>query len=255
MRHRWRRGLIVFELAFKLAFKCLALVCLAALGPNLCAAPQPMVSAMHANQAGYVHFWEMTLANGELETQVGMALQDQRIVWSLPGLGVRVTPFMANGVLALEGQRFQLRYRYGLAPLLSPQALEVFRQSLLRRVAVIVGRRIPYCPLNGERPGVCMSCMALVSQLLFPGQRLDYPLFPPQFPRVAGESYYTTEDLLLYLSGFDRLPSTARDAQLAQLQASPALREDLLRLTERYAEVLPLAAPPTAVPTQARPRR
>jgi hypothetical protein len=66
---------------------------------------------MHANQAGYVHFWEMTLANGELETQVGMALQDQRIVWSLPGLGVRVTPFMANGVLALEGPRFQLRYR------------------------------------------------------------------------------------------------------------------------------------------------
>jgi hypothetical protein len=79
--------------------------------------------------------------------------------------------------------------------------------------------------------------------VLFPGRTPEYANFPRNFPRVAGEEYHTTEDLLLYLTGL-HVPRTdaARQRRIAALGGPPALREELERLTAQLAEQQRVAA-------------
>lgn len=196
-----------------------------------------VVSATGPNQAGYVHYWLITAPDGEQETQVGIELPDQRIAWSFPGLGVHVSPFIAEGEVDAEGRVFQVRHLYGLRPFANDTAMRTLRSSLMRRVTPLVRERVPYCELNGVEPGLCMSCMGFVSQVLFPGRTAEFANFPRNFTRIDGEHYHTTEDLLLYMTGLHALTTdAARKRRLDAIGGPPALQEELVRLTTKLAE-------------------
>lgn len=201
-----------------------------------------VVTAPGPNQAGYVHYWLITAPDGEQETQVGIELPDQRIAWSFPGLGVHVTPFVDEGEIDAGGRVFQVQHLYGLRPFANDTMMRTLRSSLMRRVTPLVKQQVPYCELNGVAPGLCMSCMGFVSQVLFPGRTPEYANFPRNFTRIDGEYYHTTEDLLLYLTGLHALTSeAARKRRLEAIGGPPALQEELIRLTAKLAE------PPVAV--------
>lgn len=205
-----------------------------------------VVSATGPNQAGYVHYWLIIAPDGEQETQVGIELPDQRIAWSFPGLGVHVSPFIAEGEVDAEGRVFQVRHLYGLRPFANDTAMRTLRSSLMRRVTPLVRQQVPYCELNGVAPGLCMSCMGFVSQVLFPGRTAEFANFPRNFTRVDGEHYHTTEDLLLYLTGLHALTTdAARQRRLEAIGGPPALQEELVRLTVKLAEQS--ADPPLAL--------
>lgn len=214
--------------------------------PTTPAAPA-VVAAPGAGQAGYVHYWVITAPEGDEEIQVGIELPDRHIAWSFPGLGVHVTPFIAAGAVDAHGRVFRVQYLYGLRPFANETAMHTLRSDLPRRVSLLVNRRVPYCELNGVTAELCMSCMGFVAQVLFPGRTPEYANFPRNFPRIAGEEYHTTEDLLLYLTGL-HVPRTdaARQRRMAVLGGPPVLREELERLTAQLAEQQRVAAADTA---------
>jgi hypothetical protein len=201
-----------------------------------------VVTATGPNQAGYVHYWMITAPDGESEIQVGIELPDQRIAWSFPGLGVHITPFIAEGEVDASGRVFQVQHLYGLRPFTNDTSMRSLRSSLMRRVTPLVKQQVPYCELNGEAPRLCMSCMGFVSQVLFPGRTPEFANFPRTFTRIDGEHYHTTEDLLLYLTGLNNLPTdAARKRRMEAIGGPPELQEELARLTAKLAE------PPVAV--------
>jgi len=196
-----------------------------------------VVTATGPNQAGYVHYWMITAPDGESEIQVGIELPDQRIAWSFPGLGVHVAPFIAEGEVDANGRVFQVQHLYGLRPFTNDTSMRSLRSSLMRRVTPLVKQQVPYCELNGMAPGLCMSCMGFVSQVLFPGRTPEYANFPSSFTRIDGESYHTTEDLLLYLTGLNNLRTdAARKRRMDAIGGPPELQEELARLTAKLAE-------------------
>lgn len=216
-----------------------------------------VVAAPGQHQAGYVHYWLITAPNGEEETQVGIELPDQQIAWSFPGLGVHVRPFIAAGEVDAGGKVFQVRHLYGLRPFANDTTMRTLRSSLMRRVTPLVRNKVPYCELNGVTAELCMSCMGFVSQVLFPGKTPEYANFPRNFPRVAGEEYYTTEDLLLYLTGLHVPAAEAvRQRRISAIGGPPALQEELTRLTAQLAESSPVvvaaAEPKTPVKRRVR---
>ncbi len=211
-----------------------------------------VVTATGPNQAGYVHYWMITAPDGETEIQVGIELPDQRIAWSFPGVGVHVAPFIAEGELDANGKIFQVQHLYGLRPFTNDTSMRSLRSSLMRRVTPLVKQQVPYCELNGVEPGLCMSCMGFVSQVLFPGRTPEYANFPSTFTRIDGEAYHTTEDLLLYLTGLNNLRTdAARKRRLEAIGGPPALQEELIRLTAKLAEP-PLALAATKPPVKRR---
>ncbi len=192
------------------------------------------VTATAEGQAGYVHYWLITAPDGEQEIQVGIELPDQRIAWSFPGLGVHVADFVADGEVDVRGRPFKVQHLYGLRPYANEAAMRTLRSNLMRRVTPLVRQRVPYCELNGMTAELCMSCMGFVSQILFPGRTPEYANFPRNFPRIAGEDYHTTEDLLLYLAGLHVLPNdAARKRRMAAIGGPPALQEELVRLAQQ----------------------
>lgn len=196
-----------------------------------------VVTAPGLNQAGYVHYWLITAPDGEQEMQVGIELPDQRIAWSFPGLGVHLSPFITEGEVDANGKVFRAKHLYGLRPFANDSTMRSLRSNLMRRVTPLVRNRVPYCELNGVTAGLCMSCMGFVSQVLFPGKTPEYANFPRNFPRVDGEYYHTTEDLLLYLTGLNALTSdAARKRRLDTIGGPPVLQEELVRLTAKLAE-------------------
>lgn len=201
-----------------------------------------VVTATGPSQAGYVHYWMITAPDGESEIQVGIELPDQRIAWSFPGLGVHITPFIAEGEVDANGRVFQVQHLYGLRPFTNDTSMRSLRSSLMRRVTPLVKQQVPYCELNGVASGLCMSCMGFVSQVLFPGRTPEFANFPRTFTRIDGEHYHTTEDLLLYLTGLNNLSTdVARKRRMEAIGGPPELQEELARLTAKLAE------PPVAV--------
>ncbi len=193
--------------------------------------PPAVVTATGKGQAGYVHYWLIIAPDGEQEIQVGIELPDQRIAWSFPGLGVHTAAFVAEGEVDVRGRPFKAQHLYGLRPFAGEAAMRTLRGNLMRRVTPLVRQRVPYCELNGVTAELCMSCMGFVSQILFPGRTPEYANFPRNFPRIAGEDYHTTEDLLLYLTGLHALSGdAARKRRMAAIGGPPALQEELARL-------------------------
>lgn len=196
-----------------------------------------VVTAPGPGQEGYIHYWVITAPDGEEEIQVGVELPDQRIAWSFPELGVHVRPFMANGEVDARGKVFRVQHLYGLRPFATDAAMRTLRTELEFRVAYWVDNNTSYCLLSSDPREACMSCMGFAMQVLFPGKTPAYPAIPREFPRIGGALQYTTEDLLLYLTGLHTLPTdAARRQRIAAISGPPALQVELTRLSALAAD-------------------
>jgi hypothetical protein len=195
------------------------------------AIPVRATSTTAPGQSGYVHFFLLETPEGETETLVGIELPDGRIAWSFPELGVSVAAFIRSGQLEVNGRIYSVQHLYGLRPFPDEAVMRTLRRQLEDRVVRWVDSETPYCNSTTRPDHFCLSCLGFALQILFPGRTPAYPALPADFPRTASLSYYTTDDLLLYLTGLHLIPDrTARLARLNELNLPNALREDLLAL-------------------------
>jgi len=213
----------------------------------------PVVTAAGVGQTGYVHYWVITAPDGEEEIQVGVELSGGRIAWAFPELGVQVVPFIAEGEVDARGQRFRVQHLYGLRPFADDAAMRAFREQVEHRVAYWIDNDTAYCYSGTREREICLSCMGLVMQVLFPGKTPAYPAVPRDFPRIGGDLQYSTEDLLLYLTRLHLLPGeTARRQRIAVLGGPPALKEELTRLSAQLADERPVVADAAKPPVKRR---
>ena len=183
-------------------------------------------------QPGYVHYFLLTLPDESLETLVGIEMPGRRIAWSFPDLGVVVAPFVENGVVPAGGKQYGVAHLYGIRPFPDEAAMSMLRAELPGRVERWVAAGTPYCENDGPR-STCMSCLGFVLRVLFPGRRSDFPDLPGDFWRALHAKSYSTEDLLLYLTGMLDLPNReARVKRLSQLGLPDVLRGDVLELVD-----------------------
>lgn len=213
----------------------------------------PVVTATGIGQTGYVHYWVITAPDGEEEIQVGLELSGGRIAWAFPELGVQVVPFIAEGEVDARGQRFRVQHLYGLRPFADDAAMRVFREQVEHRVAYWIDNETAYCYSGTREREICLSCMGLVMQVLFPGKTPAHPAVPQDFPRIGGDLQYSTEDLLLYLTRLHLLPGeAARRQRIAVMGGPPALREELTRLSAQLADERPVVADAAKPPLKRR---
>lgn len=200
--------------------------------PSGTRATKPVITAAGpgAEQAGYVHYFIISMPDESLEIQVGIELPGERIAWSFPGLGVTVSPFLEYGVVQAAGKDYEVWHLYGIRPFPEDAAMAALRKNLLNRIDPWIRAGTPYCEHDGPK-SACMSCLGFVLRALFPGRASDYPDLPRDFWRAGSASSYTTRDLLLYLTGMLDLPTReARLQRIARLELPLELREDLEEL-------------------------
>jgi hypothetical protein len=214
--------------------------------------PVTAVTSTGPGQAGYIHFFIITDIDGALETQVGIELDDQRIAWSVPGLGVNVSPFIADGTIGAEGRVFKVRHLYGLRPFPDNAAMHTLQKSMLSRIIPLIEDDTPYCYLRPLKGDFCLNCLGFAMRVLFPGPTAVFPTLPADFARKGADSFYTTEDMLLYMAGMHGIPTApARLQRVAQLDIPQKLRDDLALLaadSELDAMTVPAEAEHTKIP-------
>jgi hypothetical protein len=217
-------------------------------------APLHSVVGVAPGQAGYVHYFLLRMPDDSVEVQVGIELEDQRIAWSFPELGVVISPFISGETLEVGNNSYDVWHLYGLRPFPDNAAMARLRKTLPARVNAWVKSGIPYC-LDDTPQGNCMSCIGFVLRALFPGSR-GYPELPRDFWRSSPGNRYTPNDLLLYLTGMLDLPDrNARLRRLHQLAMPADMRNDLESLIHAIGtgESKPaVAARPRARPGTAR---
>jgi hypothetical protein len=207
-----------------------------------------------AGEAGYVHYFVITGPDGEPETQVGIELEDGRIVWSFPEAGVFVAPFLAAGSFTIGHIRYDIEHLYGLRPFRNDASMRTFARELATRIAPFVEDKTPYCDESGHADRFCLSCLGFVLRVLYPGTTRSYPALPADF-RSARKSLYSTEDLLLYLTGIPVEASrVARARRIDALAVPESLREELTRISTGLEQVAPVAAAKPKRATQSKPR-
>lgn len=207
--------------------------------------PLATVHGSAPGQAGYVHYFVITHPDGELESQVGIELPGDLVAWSFPGLGVVVSPFMQSGSISANGVTLEVEHLYGIRPFRTEEAMRVLRRDLAERVRMWVEEKTPYC--DEERPShaQCLSCLGFVLRVLYPSPTRAFPALPADF-KSARRDVYTTEDLLLYLTGVPvDAPRSVRLKRIEGLAVPENMREQLVRVANLEPEK------PTAV---ARPR-
>ena len=219
-----------------------ALVCLAQPGTALAvsaddlrAGPRALgpirsATATGAEQSGYVHYFLLRLPDETVEMQVGIELPGGKIAWSVPGLGVVVSPFIEEGTIPVGAARYEIWHLFGIRPFPDDASMNALRKDIDGRVQRWVQAQTPYCENDGPFSD-CMSCLGFVLRVLFPGRHSDYPNLPDDFKRAARATGYSTRELLLYLAGMFDLPT--RDARLKRATQSglpEALRDELLDL-------------------------
>ena len=193
-------------------------------------ADAPLVAAISAGagQAGYVHYFVIQGPDDEPEIQIGIELADQRVAWSFPGLGVVISDFIDEGVVAAGGTEIHVWHLYGLRPFPGDADMAKLARELPARIRPWLAGGIPHCE-NESAAAECMSCLGFVVRALFPG-RGRVPALPRDWPAGAAGKY-TTRDLLLYLTGMVALPT--REARLKRIARSPLpaeLRDELEHL-------------------------
>jgi hypothetical protein len=222
--------------------------------------PVVTVSSTAPGQAGYIHYFVITGPDAEPESQIGIELPDDRIAWSFPELGVVISPFIASGVLTAQGKSYEVQHLYGIRPFPDEESMRNLQQELAVRIAPWLADRVPYC--DEERPPnqVCVSCLGFVLRVMYPSPTATLaalPTLPADF-RSARKNIYTTEDLLLYLTGAPvDAPRQARLARIELLAVPDALREQLIRIVNETEEVPAAVASgaPAVKPTTVKPRR
>ncbi len=198
---------------------------------------------------GYVHFFVITNPEGERETQIGIEVEKRKIAWSLLDLGVTTSQFVSTGAIEIRGRAYQIEHLYGLRPFADRHAMAAFERALPARVAEWLDAAVPYCVEDQPTDHGCVSCLGFIARLLFPGPVFGaLPVLPPDF-RSARKGVYTTEDLLMYLSGIPLAASRERRLDKIQRMDLPEnLREELARLSN---EVEPLADAPVPLKRRA----
>jgi hypothetical protein len=194
------------------------------------ASPVHVTTASDPAEPGYVHYFLLKLPDDSLEIQVGIELPDRKVAWSFPELGVAVSEFVEAGVVRAGGKDYEIWHLYGIRPFPDDAAMGELRKALPARVSRWVDAEIPYCDSDGPRSN-CMSCLGFVLRVLFPGRKSDYPDMPRDFWRAGYVGRYSTQDLLLYLTGMLDLPTReARLQRIGELKLPEALRDDLSEL-------------------------
>jgi hypothetical protein len=189
--------------------------------------PVLAVTSAGMGQTGYVHYFLLRLPDETTEIQVGIELEDQRIAWSFPGLGAVVSPFIDEGIVTAGGQDYEVWHLYGLRPFADDAAMALLGRELAARIEPYIRARTPYC-LQDSVDSACLSCLGFVLRALYPGPRGGFPALPAGFWRASMGSHYTTNDLLLYLTGMLDLPTRdARLRRIAGLALPEQLRDDL----------------------------
>lgn len=192
-------------------------------------APLHTATGVAPGQAGYVHYFLLRMPDDTLEIQVGIELEDQRIAWSFPALGVVISPFLNGETLQAGDKNYDVWHLYGIRPFPGNAAMVRLRKELPGRINPWIKAGIPYC-LDDSPQGKCMSCIGLVLRALFPGSG-GYPNMPRDFWRTGVAARYTPNDLLLYLTGMLDLPDrNTRLQRIARLALPADLREDLEEL-------------------------
>ena len=213
--------------------------------------PVHTATATGPGQPGYVHYFLLTLPDESLETLVGIEMPGRKIAWSFPDLGVVVSPFVEQGVVPAGGKQYSVSHLYGVRPFPDDAVMSKLRGELASRVGRWVAAGTPYCENDGPRSN-CMSCLGFVLRVLFPGRQNDFPELPGDFWRALYEKSYSTEDLLLYLTGMLDLPNReARLKRVGQLDLPDVLREDVVELVNTMdasglAPPVSAGAPPAA---------
>ena len=188
------------------------------------------VTSAGPGQAGYVHYFLLTYPDKSLEYHVGIELDDQRIAWSFPNLGVTVVPFEKRGVIDAGGVPIIVEHLHGIRPFASEVEMRTLQAQLAPRVALWIDDGIPYCLMRQPGGDFCLSCGDFVVRILYPGPRPLTPALPRDFARVTGSGIaYNTDDLLLYLVGLSNLPDRqSMLGHLAKLDIPAVMREDIL---------------------------
>ena len=195
-----------------------------------------------AGQAGYVHYFVITGPDGEPETQVGIELEDGRIAWSFPEAGVFIAPFLPAGSFTIGSIRYDIEHLYGLRPFRDNVSMRTLARELGGRIAPYLDENTPYCDESGNADRFCLSCLGFVLRVLYPGATRSYPALPADF-KAARRTVYSTEDLLLYLTGVPIDASRALRARRIEALAVPApLREELARISAGMEDVAPAVA-------------
>jgi hypothetical protein len=207
-----------------------------------------------AGEAGYIHYFVITGPDGEPETQVGIELEDGRIAWSFPEAGVFVAPFLAAGSVTIGNSRYEIEYLYGLRPFRDAASMRALAAELPARVAPYIEGQTPYCDETGNADRFCVSCLGFVLRVLYPGNAHGLPVLPADF-RSTRKAVYSTEDLLLYLTGIPvDAPRAARVRRIEALAVPEPLREELTRISAGIEQFAPVAAskPRRTTPPKAR---
>lgn len=196
-------------------------------------APLVIVDATRPGQDGYVHVFLLDLPDGDTELQVAVELPDQRIVWFFLEVGVGVVPFMQSGEIEVSGRIYKVRHLYGIRPFPDDESMDTLRRKLWDRVVPWVENPTPYCNPLLPPQELCLSCLGFVLHVLFPGPTPKHPAVPRDFPRTASALFYTTDDLVLYLTGLHEIPDPfARFAHIQKLAVPEYLREELMQLLD-----------------------
>jgi len=199
------------------------------------AEPPEIVDGSRAGQAGYVHFFLLDTPEGDDDIQVGIELADGRIAWSFPDMGASVVPFIRSGSIEVAGRSYGVRHLYGLRPFPDAESMAALRAALWERVSPLVEGETPYCNPFLRSRSLCLSCLGFVQEALFPGRTPGSPAMPADFPRTRSRLYYTTDDLLLYLTGFHEIATAeARARRIEELTLPSYLKEDLWQIVEAF---------------------
>jgi hypothetical protein len=195
-----------------------------------------------AGEAGYIHYFVITGPDGEPETQVGIELEDGRIAWSFPEAGVFVAPFLPAGSVTIGNSRYEIEHLYGLRPFRDAASMRAFATALPARIAPYVESQTPYCDEVGNADRFCVSCLGFVLRVLYPTSPEGLPVLPADF-KSARKTVYSTEDLLLYLTGIPVDASrAARVRRIEALAVPESLREELTRISAGIEQLAPVAA-------------
>lgn len=209
-----------------------------------------------AGQPGYVHYFVITGPDGEPETQIGIELEDGRVAWSFPEAGVFIAPFLAAGSFTIGPNRYEIEHLYGLRPFRDEASMRAFARELASRMGPYLAEKTPYCDENGNADRFCLSCLGFVLRVLYPGSHVrGFPALPADF-KAARRTVYSTEDLLLYLTGIpvDGTRAT-RGKRIDALSIPDALREELTRISTGIEQLVPAVAnakPKRTVPAKSR---
>lgn len=205
-------------------------------------------SAAAPGQAGYVHYFLIRKPDGTAEMQVGIELADQMIAWAFPDLGVIISPFIETGTLTAKDERYEVRHLFGLRPFPGDEPMTRLILNLPARIAPYVDGGVEHCDIDpAPRGRFCVSCLGFVLRVLFPGPFPLQAALPADFSATRSSGQFSTEDLLLYLAGLQRVASReARVERINALAMPTSLREELMRLvTVEIPAVVPAPAAPS----------